>query len=27
MANEGIDNKLFPPKHYLSQLKQYDISL
>src|SRR5436190_9829747 len=24
MANQGIDNKLFPPKHYLSQLKQYD---
>jgi ribonuclease HI len=27
MANQGVDNKLLPPKHYLAQLKQYDIIL
>jgi len=27
MANEGVDNKIFPPKHYLAQLKSYGIEL
>jgi ribonuclease HI len=27
MANQGIDNKIFPPKNYIAQLKHYDISL
>jgi ribonuclease HI len=27
MANQGVDNKLFPPQHYLMQLKQYGIVL
>jgi|SRR5581483_5670390 len=27
MANYGVDNKIFPPKQYIDQLKQYDIAL
>jgi ribonuclease HI len=27
MANHGVDSKIFPPKHYISLLKDYEIIL